>query len=234
MVQYIALVPAAGAGTRFGTVIPKQYLSIRGKPLLWYTLNALENVPAIGKIIVVISPQDKWFNTYQWSMSKLQCLPYGGTSRALSVRNGLTALLANDQCCADDWLLVHDAARCCLRSSSVTVLINQLANDDVGGLMAVPVPDTVKRSNEQQCVETTIPRESLWLAQTPQMFRVHLLKKAFEQDMDGLCTDEASAVEQLGFAPRLIRGDIENIKLTYPEDVSFIETILFPSVNVNR
>lgn len=226
MNRYIALVPAAGAGRRLGGDIPKQYLSLAGRPLLWHTLQALSALPEVEQVAVAIAPDDEWFETFDWPQEKLLVLRQGGATRALTVRQGMAALLAQHVLDEQDWLLVHDAARCCLSTALVERLIAELTGDPVGGLLALPVADTVKFADDEQRVARTVPRDGLWLAQTPQMFRVGLLQQAFTADSEGLCTDEASAVEALGLAPRLVAGTPLNFKVTYAQDLALATVLL--------
>ncbi len=210
-----ALVPAAGIGERSGAGIPKQYVEIAGRPLLAHTLAALAAVPRIAQTLVVLSPADDRFET---------ALPghagwvarVGGASRAESVLGGLAELRrrgAGD----DDWVLVHDAARCLLRPEWVDALIDACEHDAVGGLLAQPVADTLKAGNADSRVTATVDRRDKWAAQTPQMFRLGLIEKALTA-MGAAATDEASAVEALGLAPRLVRASMANFKVTWPED----------------
>lgn len=226
MNRYIALIPAAGAGQRFGSEVPKQYSLLNDRPLLWHTLCTLSSVPVIERVAVVIAPEDEWFEQYDWPMSKLTVLRHGGATRAITVRQGMTALLERGIVDAGDWLLVHDAARCCLGTSLVERLIAELVGDEVGGLLALPVPDTVKQADKERRVAKTISRDGLWLAQTPQMFRVGMLQRAFTADTDGLCTDEAAAIEALGYAPVLVEGAATNFKVTYPQDLILAAAML--------
>ncbi|OWY38499.1 2-C-methyl-D-erythritol 4-phosphate cytidylyltransferase [Xenophilus sp. AP218F] len=222
MGRYIALVPAAGSGSRFGAPSPKQYLQLNGKPLMWHTLATLAAVAAIDEVAVVISPQDEWFDGFDWKLPKLAVYRVGGASRAESVCHGLEALAPAD----DDWVLVHDAARCCLSVAAVERLIATLDNHPVGGLLALPVPDTVKRADSQGQVGATVPRGGLWLAQTPQMFRAGLLSRALRGVAAADITDESSAVERLGSKPLLVEGDAQNFKVTYPRDLALARAIL--------
>ena len=223
MNRYHALVPAAGSGSRFGAPSPKQYLQLDGKPLMWHTLATLAAVPVIERVALVISPGDEWFDSYRWDdIAKLEVHRVGGASRAESVQNGLAALAAAD----DDWVLVHDAARCCLSVAAVERLIATLADDPVGGLLALPVADTVKRANAEQRVSATVPRERLWLAQTPQMFRAGRLAEALARGPVDVITDEASAIEQLGLQPRLVEGEAQNFKVTWPRDLALAKALL--------
>ncbi|QEL54386.1 2-C-methyl-D-erythritol 4-phosphate cytidylyltransferase [Chromobacterium paludis] len=222
MTDMIALVPAAGSGSRFGAPSPKQYLQLNGHPLMWHTLATLAAVPAISRVVVVVSPHDEWFDDFEWDLPKLEVLRVGGACRAESVANGLAAL----DCAADDWVLVHDAARCCLSVAAVERLIAALADHPVGGLLALPVPDTVKRADAEGHVAATVPRNGLWLAQTPQMFRAGLLARALTTGAAADITDEASAIEKLGLRPLLVEGDAQNFKVTYPRDLALAKAIL--------
>ena len=224
MPRHYAIVPAAGSGSRFGAEKPKQYLSLLGRPLLFHTLSALITCPEIERVWVVLSPEDEEWTQYDWSElgHKLETVRCGGETRAESVTNGLraAAMVAAD----DDWILVHDAARPCLTQSMLSALINQLADDPVGGLLAVPVADTLKRADQHQRVVSTEPRDGLWQAQTPQMFRYGLLCEALEKSQ--AVTDEAGAVEALRHSPKLVRGDTTNLKVTYPADLALAGLIL--------
>ena len=222
MTRYLALVPAAGSGSRFGGPSPKQYLQLNGRPLMWHTLQALSQVEAISEVVLVLSPGDEWFDDFDWNLPKLRVLRVGGASRAESVRNGLAAMAAGER----DWVLVHDAARCCLSVAAVERLIATLADEPVGGLLALPVPDTVKRADAEGRISATVPRQGLWLAQTPQMFRAGLLGEALAGSVAEEVTDEASAIEQHGHKPRLVEGDAQNFKVTYPRDLALARAIL--------
>jgi 2-C-methyl-D-erythritol 4-phosphate cytidylyltransferase len=222
MSEFHALVPAAGFGARMGNELPKQYLSIVGQPMIWYALNTLCLNAQIKTVFVVLSPDDRQFQQYDWSAcgDKLQLLFCGGATRAESVSNGLLV----SELEPDDWVLVHDAARPCLTQAHLDKMIAELHDDKVGGVLAVPVSDTLKRSDALQRIECTEPREQLWQAQTPQMFRAGLLAQALH-----LCksvTDEASAIEAMGLQPKLVEGDSSNFKVTYPQDIKLAELLL--------
>jgi len=221
-----ALIPAAGAGVRMGTASPKQYLEIAGRPLLYYALRAIVRHPGVEQVFVVLAPGDAHFARYDWRelAPKLEPLYCGGETRAASVFNGLVA--ARDAMGASDWVLVHDAVRPCLGSAEFDRLFPGLSEDDIGGLLAIPVADTLKRADRDTRVTGTEPRDTLWLAQTPQMFRYRVLLEALRRADPGLVTDEASAVEGLGLKPKLVMGDPRNIKVTYPEDLALAELIL--------
>lgn len=218
-----ALIPAAGSGTRFGAEQPKQYASLAGKPVLWHAIGAL-CVPPVEKVFVVLAPDDSLFGTLDWNAfdGKLEPLYCGGETRRESVYNGLVA--ARDEWHADDWMLVHDAVRPCLAPADLHALLAARADEEVGAILAVPVSDTVKRAAGER-IAATESRAGLWLAQTPQMFPAGLLMQALQRAR-GEVTDEASAVEEMGLKPRLVKGRRENIKLTFPEDLAMAEGIL--------
>jgi 2-C-methyl-D-erythritol 4-phosphate cytidylyltransferase len=219
-----ALVPAAGSGSRMGGELPKQYLKLAGFPLIRHALATLCAVPAIARVFVILSPDDDEWVRHDWSALGDKLLPIycGGATRADSVANGLRA--AAKIIAADDWVLVHDAARPCLTEGHVETLIDEVGDDEVGGLLAVPVADTLKRAGAGKRSESTVPRQGLWQAQTPQMFRHAMLLRALEQAP--AVTDEASAVEALGLRPRLVAADVTNLKVTYPFDLQLAEWIL--------
>jgi len=222
--KHFAIVPAAGSGSRMVSDLPKQYLSLLGKPLIRHALETLCAAPEIDKVFVVLSVGDALWAQYDWSdlAPKLVPLFCGGATRADSVLAGLRAISA--EAAQSDWVLVHDAARPCLAPWHIDRLVRELAHDEVGGLLAVPVADTLKRADTQRRVLQTVPRDSLWQAQTPQMFRYVMLRRALEGARD--VTDEASAIEAAGLHPKLVQGDATNLKVTYPLDLHLAEWIL--------
>ncbi|HRD33258.1 MAG TPA: 2-C-methyl-D-erythritol 4-phosphate cytidylyltransferase [Rhodocyclaceae bacterium] len=222
--RHFAIVPAAGSGSRMGSERPKQYLALLGRPLIHHALAVLCAAPEIDKVFVVLSLDDQEWRKHDWSSlgAKLVPLFCGGATRADSVLGGLRALA--DVAVQSDWVLVHDAARPCLAPWHVDKLIHELAHDEVGGLLAVPVADTLKRADDRRHVESTVARDRLWQAQTPQMFRYVMLRRALEGCHQ--VTDEASAIEAAGLHPRLIEGDATNLKVTYPLDLHLAEWIL--------
>ena len=226
MPDIYVLIPAAGSGSRMGAALPKQYQTVAGKPLIAHALNTLCAHPRVRLAFVVLAPGDTHFNQHDWSAqkAKLETLYCGGATRAASVFNGLVAMAEVVE--ADDWVMVHDAARPCLDAVLIDRLCNELADDNVGGLLAVPVADTLKRSGGDQRVLETVAREKLWQAQTPQMFRYRVLLEALRTAKLGSVTDEASALEQMGLAPRLVAGSPRNLKVTFPEDVLLAEIII--------
>lgn len=223
-----ALIPAAGSGTRFAGGAPKQYAMLAGKPMLWHAVKAV-CVPPVETVFVVLAADDRSFAERDWSAFAVQVEPLycGGESRRDSVFNGLVAAMADMS--HDDWVLVHDAARPCLSNADLQNLINEVKSDEIGGLLALPVSDTVKRAAKDEAgaqrVVGTEDRARLWLAQTPQMFRAGLLAQALRQ-ASGRVTDEAQAIEGLGLKPRLVPGSRENLKVTWPDDLALAEAIL--------
>ena len=215
--RLFALVPCAGLGQRAGTGGPKQYAPLAGRSVVSHTLAALAAVPRLTQTLVVLAADDTAFETQAPGFTGwvARC---GGATRAESVASGL-AELARRGAVADDWVLVHDAARCLVRPAWVDALIDACIDDAVGGLLALPVADTLKREQGGR-VAATIDRARVWQAQTPQMFRLGLLREALARaERDGSnITDESSAIEALGHAPKLVRGDAGNLKLTWPQD----------------
>lgn len=221
----IALIPAAGIGSRFGAGKPKQYVEIGGKTVLQHTLDIFLNHPLIDGAAVVLSPDDTRFQT-ACNDEKLTVLHCGGATRAETVRNGIAALLERGLAEGTDNVLVHDAARCCLPQDALSRLIQEAGTKAEGGILAIPAADTIKRSDTDGQILETVPRTDLWQAQTPQLFQAGLLNRALSaSDLNGI-TDEASAVEQLGIRPLLVQGDIRNLKLTLPQDEFIIRLLL--------
>ena len=203
---------------------PKQYLELLGRPLIRHAVETLCAAPDIDRVYVVLSVGDQEWDRYDWSAlePKLVSLFCGGASRADSVLNGLRAI--RDDMADSDWVLVHDAARPCLAPWHLERLLQTLSDDEVGGLLAVPVADTLKRDDGHGHSIETVSRERLWQAQTPQMFRYIMLRRALERARE--VTDEASAIEAAGLHPRLVEGDATNLKVTYPLDLHVAEWIL--------
>ena len=223
--KYVALIPAAGVGARMAAGSPKQYLPINGKPMLRHTLEAFLSSPLIAHTYVVVSADDAYIDAIlpEQGVTVLRC---GGATRMESIRNGLHQL--STTLTEHDWVLVHDAARPGLNAELIGRLIQETGEHPVGGLLALPVVDTVKRSVADEV--TTVPRDSLWLAQTPQMFRHRLLLRALEAATDpNAITDDASAVEALGLAPKLVEGHPCNLKVTLPADIRIAEMYLAAS-----
>ncbi len=225
MPKVFAFVLAAGQGTRIGDALPKQYIPVAGKPMMFHSIETLASVPRVERVFVVLSPMDRHWGAYDWSSlpDKIEAIFCGGAARAETVSNSLAYL--QDRIAAADWVMVHDAARPCIQKELVEQFLDEIGDDPVGGLLSMPLADTLKSSDENLRVAATIPRLNLWRAQTPQMFRYHLLKRGLAQRPDA--TDEAQAVESVGYsAPRLVQGENLNIKVTFAEDVKLAEMIL--------
>lgn len=224
----MVLVPAAGTGTRFGDAVPKQYLDISGHPLIFHTLLAFSKVSRIDDITVILSPEDNHWQNYHadWALlgSKVSTARVGGNSRSQTVVNGLDAIASRIALGTDDWIMVHDAARPCIRPELIEQFIDELESDSVGGLLALPLNDTIKFDDGNLRAEKTVSRERLWRAQTPQMFRSQLLKKALAMCPEA--TDEAQAIESLGHQPKLVMGDSANLKVTYSPDLKMARLLL--------
>jgi 2-C-methyl-D-erythritol 4-phosphate cytidylyltransferase len=226
-----ALVPCAGVGARSGAAGPKQYVPIAGRAMVLWTLDALARVPAIACTLVVVAPDDAALGAMLEGEAhvhgRLEVVAGGGATRAHSVANGL-AFLSRLGARDDDWVLVHDAARCLVDPAAIERLIAACRDDDVGGLLALPIADTLKHATPDDRVDATLDRTAKWAAQTPQMFRLGLLRRALAQaaDTGAPVTDEASAIEALGLAPRLVRGALDNFKITWPEDFALAERLL--------
>jgi 2-C-methyl-D-erythritol 4-phosphate cytidylyltransferase len=227
--RLFVLIPCAGSGHRAGhaqSVLPKQYRRLAGAPMVAHTLEAFRALSGrFAGLALVVSPDDRDVDAAlpRFPAQDEHLLRVGGVTRAATVRNGLVALRQKGAG-AHDWVLVHDAARCLLQPAWVERLIDACWDDEVGGLLALPIADTLKHEAAGR-VDATVDRSGKWAAQTPQMFRLGLLAPALRQIGDA-ATDEASAVEALGHAPLLVRGDFENFKLTWPGDFALAERLL--------
>ena len=224
--RHFALIPAAGVGARMGSSSPKQYVPIAGKPMLLHVLDTFAASDIITHTFVVVNAED---NNIREMMAgaphladRVTIIFNGGATRHVSVLKGLRVL--SDHADADDWILVHDAARPGLTTELIAHLAESLRDDSVGGLLAMPVVDTLKRGGGDKRVQATVPRSGLWAAQTPQMFRYGMLRRALEQVDD--VTDESSAIEAMGLQPKLIEGSPRNFKITLPQDVLLAELYL--------
>lgn len=218
-----ALIPCAGTGSRAGAAGPKQYQLLAGQPMVMHPLAAFAEVARIDQTLVVVSPQDTFFQSDQVQNASFIVAACGGSTRATSVFNGLNAL-QEEGAVAHDWVLVHDAARCLITPAQINQLLDACLADDVGGLLALPLPDTLKVAVDGR-VSATLARADKWLAQTPQMFRLGSLLEALELAGEGV-TDESSAIEAMGLAPRLVAGSAQNFKVTYPEDFELAAAVL--------
>jgi 2-C-methyl-D-erythritol 4-phosphate cytidylyltransferase len=218
-VKIWAIVPAAGIGQRMQSDLPKQYLPLNGKPILAWTLDAICRVPEIFQVIVPLHPEDiYWQQQIHLTYPHLQTVT-GGKLRFESVQNALDFIKPKAD--ANDWVLVHDAVRPCITPREISELLANIVMHPVGGLWGVPVRDTLKKVDETQQVIKTVSRDDLWHALTPQIFRFGMLQEAlFTAKRDNIMiTDEAGAIEHLGYHPQMVRGSYANIKITYPEDL---------------
>ena len=214
-----AVIPAAGSGRRMGADRPKQYLDLHGRPVLQHSLERMLSHPRVAGAVVSLSADDPYWPRLERSFAKPVWIAPGGRERVDSV---LAALIRLGERADDgDWVLVHDAARPCLRPADLDRLISTLYEHPVGGLLGLPVADTVKRVTGNGEVLETIDRNGLWRALTPQMFRLGALRRALERALAAGCvvTDDASAMELAGAAPRMVRGSADNIKITHAEDL---------------
>lgn len=220
---YWAVVPAAGVGRRMGAEVPKQYLPLGSKSVLEHTLDALYSEARIRAVCVVHGTEDPYWEALNYAAPRPLLEAPGGTERSDSVLNGILNLLK--QADAEDWVLIHDAARPCLRTEDIARLIDELSNDEVGGLLAIPTRDTMKEIDGEGRVERTLDRSRMWNALTPQMFRIQTLHDALVQAREAghRVTDESSAIESCGLRPRLIEGHADNLKITRPEDLALAE-----------
>jgi 2-C-methyl-D-erythritol 4-phosphate cytidylyltransferase len=222
--RFFGLIPAAGAGERMGHATAKQYLRLLGRPMLYHSVKALLASGRIDTVFVVLAAGDVEFKQHDWREfgERIAPLYCGGATRHDSVLNGLLA--ASSAVETDDWMLVHDAARPCLGQTELNRMLDTLASDEVGGILAVPVADTLKRADSSGRILATEARDHLWKAQTPQMFRHGLLLEAMARTAK--LTDEAGAVEAFGLKPKLVQGCSGNLKVTYAEDLQLAEQIL--------
>ncbi len=224
--RYWSVVPAAGVGSRMAAAVPKQYLHLHGKTVIEHTLSRLCNHPQMSGVVVSISAGDEHWQQLDLSSHNNIHVATGGVERCHSVLNGLQLLsgFADE----NDWVMVHDAARPCIHHDDLSHMIDVLKDHPVGGLLGLPMADTMKRSNAAGEVLETVSRENLWRALTPQMFRLGQLQQALQVALADafLVTDDASAIEYIGLKPRLIAGRGDNIKITRPEDLSLAEMYL--------
>ncbi len=230
--KYFGLVPAGGAGRRFGGSIPKQYAMLGAKTVLEHSVEALLADPRVEKVFVVVASDDSTALALFRGNSQVTCLPLGGQERVNSVLNGLNHLLENFLVSETDWVLVHDAARPGLSAAALKSLIDQGSEHIAGALLAVPVADTLKKTSLAQegevIAQHTVPRDHLWAAQTPQMFRAQALSMAISECLykGAQLTDDASAIETLGIGPLIVPGHVENMKITQAEDLRTVARLL--------
>lgn len=231
MKKYVALIPAAGVGSRFGAACPKQYVRLAGKTVLQHTIDLFTKNQRIEHIAVIVSPDDAWVDECVRLPEKAAVYRVGGDSRAETVANGVNILFNQNKLSDDDRILVHDAARCCLPQAALNRLLDEAGETASGGILAIPVADTLKRQayqdkNQMVKIAETVSRTALWQAQTPQLFQAALLQKSLQNIDLNEITDEASAVERLGVQPLLVEGDSRNIKLTRADDAAYVAWLL--------
>lgn len=221
-----AVVPAAGVGRRMGGDVPKQYLSLQGKAVIEHAVERLAEHPRISGVVVVLSSNDRWWSSLGSAQRGGVLRAQGGAERCHSVLNGLKALAGRAH--GGDWVLVHDAVRPCVRTADIDRLILEAGRHPVGGLLGLPVRDTMKRTGPEGDVRETVEREGLWHALTPQMFRLDALTEAIEHTLarGAVVTDEAQAMELTGAHPRMVEGHPDNIKITRREDLALAELYL--------
>lgn len=223
--RYWFIIPAAGIGSRMGADKPKQYLMLGNKTILEHTITRILNLPNLAGVVVPLSIQDNFWKSLTILQHPLVHTIHGGAQRADSVLNGLNYLA--DKAHNQDWVLVHDAARPCVTIEKIQKLCDDLAGNEVGGILAVPVSDTLKQVVSNK-IQTTVDRSALWQAQTPQLFRYKLLRDCLIQTLERSenITDESSAVELCGYQPQVVEGRADNIKVTRPDDLLLAEFIL--------
>ncbi|MES1190084.1 MAG: 2-C-methyl-D-erythritol 4-phosphate cytidylyltransferase [Steroidobacter sp.] len=229
--RYRVIMPAAGSGKRMvAAEKPKQYLELFGKTVIEWALSCFINDERCTGVVVALAKDDEYWSLLPSSKHPKIRTTTGGAERVDSVRNGLLLLqgAAALKAMAGEWILVHDAARPCLQRSDVDALLAAVSADEglAGGLLATPVADTLKQSDDKQRVTHTVPRNHLWRAQTPQMFRFDVLHRALHSAHASRVTDESSAVELLGYQPRIVAGRADNIKITVTDDLRLAEHIL--------
>jgi 2-C-methyl-D-erythritol 4-phosphate cytidylyltransferase len=221
-----SIIPAAGLGRRMGSEQPKQYLPLSGKTVIEHTLEKLLQVEKIAGVVVAIHQRDQQFNRLPLAKNKKIFTAHGGNERSDSVLSALNSLQKKAK--LNDWILVHDAARCCVRIEDIENLISVLAEDQVGGILGVSSSDTLKQVSSSNTIQLTLDRTTIWQAQTPQLFRYGLLRDALQSAIQKgqVITDEASAVELAGYKPQIVEGHTDNIKVTHPEDLEIAAMIL--------
>ena len=225
--KFHAVVPAAGAGSRMGADIPKQYLTLAGQTVLEHSMDVLLACERIATVVLVLSADDERWPEIQdrYKDSRVETVT-GGAERCHSVLNGLEHLAGTAG--VDDWVLVHDAARPCVRQQDIEMLMTRLEDHAVGGLLGVPVADTMKQVDSDSMILKTVERDGLWRALTPQMFRLGPLRDALQQAIASgvMVTDDASAMEMAGYRARMVEGQADNIKITRPADLQLAEFYL--------
>jgi 2-C-methyl-D-erythritol 4-phosphate cytidylyltransferase len=227
-INYWAIIPAAGIGTRMQNTLPKQYLTLNNQEVIVHSINKLLSTKIFSKIIVVLAPTDNYFQKLNIANNNHIITTIGGSQRYNSVLNGIKKIQQTQKYSLNDWVLVHDAARPCLTKQDITLLINKLHNDTTGGILGYPASDTIKIVDQQHNIQSTPDRSVLWHAVTPQMFRMGVLLESLEYciKQNIAVTDEASAVESSGYNPKIFNGSVGNIKVTTQEDMLLAEYYL--------
>jgi 2-C-methyl-D-erythritol 4-phosphate cytidylyltransferase len=227
--KFWVIIPAAGLGSRLGANLPKQYLKIGHKTILEHAVSPFIHHPQISKVIIALHPEDSYWQQLQFPQQAIETVP-GGSTRAASVWAGLRYLKSYAK--EKDWVLVHDAARPMLTAEEISALIAKIADHPVGGIYGLPVADTLKFVEDGE-IKTTISRENIWRAQTPQMFRYQILYEAMENVLaeNDNVTDEASAVERMGLNAMIIAGNPQNIKITTTADFSLAKILMTSACN---
>lgn len=226
--QVVAIIPAAGIGSRMNANCPKQYLHVAGKTIIEHTIDALLLNPSVINIVVALSPEDDYFSELAIARNSRVTTVDGGKERADSVLAGLNFLAQNENM-QNKWVLVHDAARPCLHQDDLNNIIHLSTTDCCGGILAAPVRDTMKRSQRTtSLIDHTVERDALWHALTPQFFPLMLLRDCLSKALKdkAVITDEASALEYCGYQPVLVPGRSDNLKVTRPEDLALAEFYL--------
>lgn len=216
------IIPAAGIGARMQADRPKQYMLVHGQSIISYSLDLFLRMPLVKKLVVAVHPKDRWWTAMDYHHQEKVMTVVGGKTRVDSVFAALNQL--RDFADYDDWVLVHDAARPCLTKDCAQRLMSELSDHPVGGVLGVPVVDTLKRVSSQDTIEETVSRRQLWHAQTPQLFRYGILQKAIVKALRDkvAITDESSAVEHFGLKPKMVLGSVRNIKVTLPSDLALV------------
>ncbi len=227
-INYWAIIPAAGIGARMQNTTPKQYLILNNKEIIVHSINELLSANIFSKIMVALAPTDKHFAKLNIANNNHIITTIGGDQRYNSVLNSIKAIQKTQQYSLNDWVLVHDAARPCLNKQDIALLINKLQDDAIGGILGYPASDTIKIVDQQSNIQSTPDRSNLWHAVTPQMFRMGVLLESLEYCIKHniAVTDEASAVENLGYNPKIFNGSVGNIKVTTQEDMLLAEYYL--------
>ena len=218
------IIPAAGESSRMGSTTPKQFSNFHGKTILEYVESIFSKLTAIKTITIALNKKQKYIESLNCQFSnKTTLINCGGSNRSETVLNALSIIGEDIQ--KKDWIMVHDAARVGITESLVNNFIREIVDDEVGGILAIPALDTVKRVDKKQQIIRTEKRDEIWLAQTPQMFRFDLLNKALTS-FKGNPTDESEAIEAFGLSPKIVKGNLVNFKITYPDDLMRIEKLI--------